>query len=90
MDEISKPLNSQQVGLLPHDKADGVHEVGLARPDKLRWRRMKQFFPYRPVGADHSHEGLERSYLLVASVGFEVVHLDILLLEDLALDVIQY
>ena len=45
------------------------------------------FFPYRPVGADHSHEGLERSYLLVASVGFEVVHLDILLLEVLALDV---
>ena len=48
------------------------------------------FFAYTPVGADHSHERLERSYLLVASVGFEVVHLDILLLEDLALDVIQY
>ena len=48
------------------------------------------FFPYRPVGTDHSHERLERSYLLVASVGFEVVHLDILLLEDLALDVFQH
>ena len=48
------------------------------------------FFLYRPVGADHSHERLERSYLLVASIGFEVVHLDILLLEDLALDVFQH
>ena len=30
VDKVSKPLDSQQVGLLSHDKADGVHEVGLA------------------------------------------------------------
>ena len=61
MDQISKPLNSQQVGLLPHDEADGVHEVGLARS----------------VGPDNCHEWLERANLLVASVRFEVVHLTI-------------
>ena len=60
MDEISKPLNSQQVGLLPHDTADGVHEVGLARA----------------VGPDHGHERLQGPDLLVAAVGLEVVHLE--------------
>ena len=58
MDEISKPLNSQQVGLLPHDKADGIHEVGLARPDKLRWRRMKHFFLTDPLGPITAMKGL--------------------------------
>ena len=61
MDEVSQPLDPQQVGLLPHDEADGVHEVRLARP----------------VGADHCHERLERANFLVASVRFEVVHLTI-------------
>ena len=60
MDEVSQPLDPKQVGLLSHDKADGVHEVGLARP----------------IGANHCHERLERTNLLVASIGFEVVHLD--------------
>ena len=59
MNEVSKPLDPQQVRLLSHDEADGVHEVGLARP----------------IGADHCHERLERANLLVASVRFEVVHL---------------
>ena len=67
MDEVSQPLDPQQVGLLSHDKADGVHEVGLARP----------------IGADHRHERLERTNLLVASIGFEVVHLDVSIAKQL-------
>ena len=60
MDKIGQSAYTQRVGLLAHDKGDGVHEVGLARP----------------IGANHCHERLERTNLLVASIGFEVVHLD--------------
>ena len=63
VDEVRQPLDSEQVGLLSHDKADGVHEVRLARP----------------VGADYCHERLKRTNLLVASVGFEVVHLHLII-----------
>ena len=62
MDKVSKPLDSQQVGLLPHDEADGVHEVGLARS----------------IGADHRHERFEWTNLLVTSIGLEVVHLNLM------------
>ena len=60
MNEVSKPLDPQQVRLLSHDEADSVHEIGLARP----------------IGADHRHKRLEWTNLLVAPIRFEVVHLD--------------
>ena len=60
MNEVSQPLDPQQVRLLPHDEADGVHEIGLARP----------------IGADHCHKRLEWTNFLVAPIRFEVVHLE--------------
>ena len=60
MNEVSQPLDPQQVRLLSHDEADGVHEIGLARP----------------IGANHRHKRLEWTNLLVAPIRFEVVHLD--------------
>ena len=62
MNEVSQPLDPQQVRLLSHDEADGVHEIGLARP----------------IGADHRHERFERTNLLVTSIGLEVVHLNLM------------
>ena len=60
MNEVSQPLDPQQVRLLSHDEADGVHEIGLARP----------------IGANHRHKRLEWTNFLVAPIRFEVVHLD--------------
>ena len=60
MDEVGEPLDPEQVGLLAHHKADGVHEVRLAGA----------------VGSDDRHEGLDGPDLLVAPVRLEVVHLN--------------
>jgi hypothetical protein len=65
VDEVGEALDAQQVGLLAHDEGDGVHEVGLAGA----------------VGPDDGHERLEGADFLVAAVGLEVVHLDILELD---------
>ena len=65
VNEIGEAFHAQQVGLLAHHKGDGVHEVGLARA----------------VGSNHGHERFERADLLVAAVGLEVLHLNILELD---------